>query len=420
MKTVVPLIRRQIRRRAAAGVLVVASIAAGCSSADDGAVTTATAAPAAATSLAPDTTTDASAATTSVAPSPTVATTVATTVAPTVATTTTIGVPVASGPCAFTAPGTSITYVLDGRLYELAADELEATCLAELSGPVSGPVTWSPAGDQVLLGSDLVMDANEIRETGYLAENSGVRWSYPSGKALIAPAVKDGALLWRSSANENNRIDVSFLAHTDVAAYHPAGKNILAAGMGFDGVAGVYLASNRGENARVVATLDDPSTSITEIVVDVSGVTTYFVHDHNDMRHIHQLSLEGLQLIDVATSDDQVGRLTLGTFYGSRLAYREGDCSGVVRTELANGLSGDVMSSPELENRSVTPVGWLDYERLIVAVRDTGCEGPAEVWLMNTNGQVHQVLGMVEAVSVRSVLENFGELPNDINAQAPG
>ena len=407
MKTVVPV----IRRRAAMGVLVVASIAAGCSSVDDGAVTTATAAQAA-TSLAPGTTTDASAATTSMAPS--------TTVAPTVAPTTTIGVPVASGPCAFTAPGTSITYVLDGRLYELAADELATTCLAELSGPVSGPVTWSPAGDQVLLGSDLVMDANEIRETGYLAENSGVRWSYPSGKALIAPAVKDGALLWRSSANENNRIDVSFLAHTDVAAYHPAGKNILAAGMGFDGVAGVYLASNRGENARVIATLDDPSTSISEIVVDVSGVTTYFVHDHNDKRHIHQLSLEGLQLIDVATSDDQVGHLTLGTFYGSRLAYREGDCSGVVRTKLANGLSGDLMSSPELENRSVTPVGWLDYERLVVTVRDTGCEGPAEVWLMNTNGQVHQVLGMVEAAAARSALENFGELPNDINAQAPG
>ncbi len=393
---------------------------AGCSSTDDGTAASETEATSTIdASLSPATTVpDTSSATSEAAPPDETSSVPPPTTAPT--TITTVGVPVAAAPCAFTPAANSITYAFDGRLYELAADESSAACLVALPGPLSGPIAWSPAGDQVLLGSDLVMDAGEVRETGYLAENTGVRWSYPSGKALIAPAVKDGALLWRSSADENNRIDVSFLAHTDVAAYHPAGKNILAAGMGFDGVAGVYLASNRGENARVIATLADPSTSITEIVVDVSGVTTYFVHDHNDMRHIHQLSLEGLQLIDVATSNDQVGHLTLGTFYGSRLAYREGDCSGVVRTKLANGLSGDVMSSPELENRSVTPVGWLDFERLVVAVRDTGCEGPAEVWLMNTNGQVDQVLGMVEAVAVRSVLENFGELPNDINAQAPG
>lgn len=330
-----------------------------------------------------------------------------------------IGVPTTEGPCGFTVPGASITYVVDGRLFELSADERAATCLAELGGPLSGPLTWSPAGDQVLLGADLVMDADEIRETGYLAENRGVQWSYPSGKALIAPAVADGALLWRSSADENNRIDVSFLASTDVAVYHPAGKNIIAAGTGLDGVAGLYLASNRGENARAIATLDDPSTSITEVVVDPSGVITYFVHDHGDMRHIHQLSLQGLQLIDMAMTDDQVGHLTLGTFFGGRLAYREGDCAGVVSTKLANGSFGDLMSSPELEGRSVVPVGWLDFQRLVVEVRDVGCDGPAEVWVMSTTGEVHQALGTVEAVAVRTVLDSFGELPDDINAQAP-
>jgi len=293
-------------------------------------------------------------------------------------------------------------------------------CLAELPGPLSGALTWSPGGDQVLLGSDTVMDATETRETGYLAENLGVRWSYPSGKALIAPAVKDGALLWRSSADENNRIDISFLAHTDVAAYHPAGKNIIAAGMGLDGVAGLYVASNRGENARANATLDDPTTSISEIVVDSNGVVAYFLHDHGDLRHIHSLSLQGLQLVDVATTDQQIGQLTLGANQYSSLAYREGDCSGVVQTKVANGADGITMSSADLEGRSVTPVGWLDFERLVVAVRDTGCTGPAEVWITNTNGQARHVLGTVDAVSVRSVVSQYGELPNDINAQAPG
>ena len=144
------------------------------------------------------------------------------------------------------------------------------------------------------------------------------------------------------------------------------------------------------------------------------------MHDHGDMRHIHQLSLQGLQLIDMAMTSDQVGDLTLGTFPGGPLAYREGDCAGVVSTKLANGSFGDLMSSPELQGRSVAPVGWLDYQRLVVEVRDVGCEGPAEVWVMSTDGSVHQALGTVEAVAVRTVLGSFGELPDDINAQAPG
>ncbi len=403
-------------------VLVAVAVLAACTS-DQETSPAATTAPAdsvestaaAATSSAPDTTVSTDS--TGVSDTTVVS---STTGSSTVPVSTDVGVPAPGGPCGFTTPGASITYVTDGRLFELSADERSATCLAELGGPLSGPLTWSPAGDQVLLGSDLVMDADEIRETGYLAENRGVHWSYPSGKALIAPAVTDGALLWRSSADENNRIDVSFLASTDVAVYHPAGKNILAAGTGLDGVAGLYLASNRGENARIVTTLDDPSTSITELAVDPSGVTSYFVHDHGGERHIHQLSLQGLQLIDMAVTSEQVGDLTLGTFFGGRLAYREGDCAGAVSTKLANGSFGDLMSSPELDGRSVSPVGWLDYQRLVVEVRDIGCDGPAEVWVMSTDGSVHQVLGTVEAVAVRTVLGSFGELPNDINAQAPG
>ena len=402
-------------------VLVAVAVLAACTSEQESAPSATPATDSASTTSGTTETTDATDATDTTDSPGGSDTTVESTAAPSSAPVSTeVGVPAPAGRCGFTTPGASITYVADGRLFELSTDERSAICLAELGGPLSGPVTWSPAGDQVLLGSDLVMDADEIRETGYLAENRGVQWSFPSGKAFIAPAVADGVLLWRSSADENNRIDVSFLASTDVAVYHPAGKNIIAAGMGLDGVAGLYLASNRGENARVITTLDDPSTSITEIAVDPSGVTSYFVHDHGDVRHIHQLSLQGLQLMDMAVTSEQVGHLTLGTFFGGRLAYREGDCAGVVSTKLANGSFGDLMSSPELDGRSVVPAGWLDYQRLVVEVRDVGCDGPAEVWVMSTDGAVHQVLGTVEAVAVRTVLDSFGELPDDINAQAPG
>lgn len=310
--------------------------------------------------------------------------------------------------------------MVDGQLLELSSDGQRATCLADLPGPLSGPVTWSPAGDRVLLGADTVLDANGVRATGFAASNTGVSWSYPTGKALIAPDPDDGGLAWHNARNGNDQLDISFLARTDVAAYHPAGKNIIAAGVGLDGVPGLYLASNRGANARVITTLDDPSTSITDIAVDSSGLVLSFVHDHGDMQHIHRLSLQGLELIDYAMSSDPIGALTFGADPYSALAYREGDCDGIVLTKLANGGSGMVMTALGLAGRSVSPVGWLDGQQLVVAVRDRGCDGPAEVWVIAPQGGGRQVLPAVEAVSVRTVLSAWGELPDDINAQAPG
>ncbi len=317
----------------------------------------------------------------------------------------------------------SITYVVDGQLLELSSDETTVTCLADLPGPLSGPVTWSPAGDRVLLGSGTVLDTNGVRATGFDAADTAVSWSYPTGKALIAPDQADGELTWHNSRDGNDQLDVSFLARTDVAVYHPAGKHIIAAGVGLDGVPGLYLASNRGANARAIATLDDPTTSIRDIAVDSSGQFLYFVHDHGDMQHIHYLSLQGLWLRDSVTSASALGALTFGVDPNSWLAYREGDCSGVVSTSVAYDYSGTYsrVGGPGLDGRSVSPVGWLDQNRLVVAVRDSGCEGPAEVWISTPEGVSRQVLPTVEAVSVRTVLSAWGELPpDDIDAQAPG
>jgi hypothetical protein len=257
-----------------------------------------------------------------------------------------------------------------------------------------------------------------VRATGFDAADTGVSWSYPTGKALIAPDQADGGLTWHNSRNGNDQLDVSFLARTDVAVYHPAGKHIIAAGVGLDGVPGLYLASNRGANARPLVTLEDPSTSITEIAVDPEGCFLSFVHDHGDVYHLHQLLLQGLSLINETTSTAPIGGLTQGVVVMD-LAWREGDCDGVVQTKSYSG-SGFLVAEPGVVGRSVSPVGWLDSNNLVVAVRDRGCDGPAEVWVASPDGSGHQVLPTVEAVSVRTVLGFWGELPDDINAQAPG
>jgi len=307
----------------------------------------------------------------------------------------------------------SITYVVDGQLLELSSNGQSATCLADLTGPLSGPVTWSPAGDRVLLGSGTVLDANGVRATGFDAANTGVSWSYPTGKALIAPDQADGGLTWHNSRDGNDQLDISFLQRTDVAVYHPAGKHIFAAGVGLDGVPGLYLASNRGDDAEALVALDDPSTSITDIAVDSIGFV-YFVHDHGDVQHIHDLGFPWV-LSDSAESDQPLGALRPFTDGGVPvLAYREGDCAGIVTTKIVDELD-DGSAAPGLDGRSVSPIGWLDVGHLVVAVRDRGCDGPAEVWIISRSSRgARQVLPEVEAVSVRTVLSSWTELPDEI------
>ena len=273
----------------------------------------------------------------------------------------------------------------------------------------------------MLLNSVTVFDGTRALPTGYLSSNSGVTWSYPTGKALIAPAVADSHLLWRTAGQPGTRTDISFLARTDVAAYHPAGKNIFAAGEASDGTAGLYIASNRGANARLIAQLDDTKTRITEIGPDPSGSRVYFVHDHgNGTFHVHALDFPTLALTDVTTATEPIAELTVGATANAAIAWRLGACSGLSRTQVANNAT--VIDQPAVfAALSTEPVGWLDAQQLVLAARATGCAGPSDLWIWNiASSSATPLLSNVDHAAIRSVLPSFGELPGDINSQAPG
>lgn len=271
----------------------------------------------------------------------------------------------------------------------------------------------------MLLGSNLVLDGQGRRDTGFLATNSELRWSYPTGKALIAPAVKDGALLWRSAADAGSRLDISFLADTKVAEYHPAGKNIFAAGVDANGMAGLFVASNRGENVRPVALVEDQATSITEIAADASGSLLYFVHNHGSFAHVHQVQLPDLALTDLAQVDGSVDHLTVSTKAQSGVAFRVGDCAATTRTVASRfGETFEVGVGTPLAGLSTTPVGWIEADRLVVAARTAGCDGPADLWIVSLDGDATLIVSGVENAAVRAAVTAFGELPNDLNTDA--
>jgi hypothetical protein len=343
-----------------------------------------------------------------------------TSVPPPPATTSTIALP--TGACVFSAPLTAsdITFEVGTRLYTITPGGAPS-CLSELTLDNVGPFQWSPAGDRVLLNSVTVFDGAQALPSGYLSTNSGVTWSYPTGKALIAPAVADSHLLWRTAGKPETRLDISFLAHTDIAAYHPAGRNIFAAGQAGDGTAGLFIAGNRGQNPRLIAQLDQPTTAITEIRPDPSGGRVYFVHDHhNGTFHVHALDLPGLGLTDITQATEPIAKLTVGTTPNATIAWRLGDCAALTRTQIANG--GVVADQPaSFVAMSTEPVGWLDAQQLVLSVRATGCSGPSDLWVWNiATSAATPLISGVDNVAIRAVLTTFGELPGDINNAAPG
>ena len=326
-----------------------------------------------------------------------------------------------AGACVFSAapPASEVTFEVGTRLYTVNPANGTTSCLTELTLDNVGPLQWSPAGDRVLLNSVTVFDGTQALPSGYFSTNTRVSWSYPTGKALIAPAVADNHLLWRTAGRPETRTDISFLDRTDVAAYHPAGRNIFAAGQAADGTTGLFIAGNRGENPRLIAQVDQPDTTITEIGPDPSGALVYFIHDHhNGTFEVHALGLPALTLTDITQAAEPIARLTVSGA-NTAIAWRLGDCAGQTRAQIANGTT--VIDQPTVfAALSTEPVGWLDSTQLVLSVRQTGCAGPTDLWIWNiANSAATPLITGVDNAAIRSVLSSFGELPNAALEVAP-
>ena len=304
------------------------------------------------------------------------------------------------------------TFVFDARLW--AVDREGAfTCLADLEGRNPSWIQWSPDGDEVLVGPDVVLrNDGRFVETGYFPENRALRWSEPTGKALIAPNAQTGSLIWRNAHDSSERIDVSFMARTTAAVYHPAGKHIVAAGEGSDGLGeGIFLASNRGANPTRLGTIEHGD--VTGLAFDANGESITFLHTHPDGTtevHRYTLPFNQLDTLQAYTGETAGGLVTSAADPGAA-AWVIGDSTAANRVELSSPSSFGVVRMALPTESVFTPLSWLPGERLLVAVRPAGApsDATADVWQWS-NGQSARLIDGVQAAAARTPHAPYVEL----------
>ncbi|MFM2070352.1 MAG: hypothetical protein RLZZ623_615 [Actinomycetota bacterium] len=321
-----------------------------------------------------------------------------------------------SATCALdAAPATGeITFVVASRLYGLGVDGA-VRCLADLGGRSPTWLRWSPDGDELLAGPDTLLRADgTFTSTGYFADNTNVRWSEPTGKALLAPKAATGELIWRNAHDSTDRIDVSFADSITSAAYHPAGEHIAVAGIGRDGLGpGVFVASNRGANAQRIGVLE-ADTVATDVAFDMSGNSMVFIHQHaNGSAHIHRYQFAIGALLTLADLPDVVPTdLTVSPVDEGDVAWTQSysTVNSIAHILLGDGSGEVTANSPEADHVS-RPVGWLPGHHLLIDSRFGGPTAPAtfELWEWSPGGLV-KVIDGVSAAAARTVHGPYGKL----------
>lgn len=316
-------------------------------------------------------------------------------------------------PCAVgTVPeGGQVTFVAGGKLWGVDQQGTVA-CLADLQGRNPTWISWSPDGDEVLVGPDVVLrNDGRFVPTGYFPDNRLLRWSAPTGKALLAPNAQTGHLIWRNAHDSTDRIDVSFAERTTAAAYHPAGKHIVAAGIGNDGQGeGVFLATNRGANVQRIGSID--AGEVSDLSFEMSGDSIVFLHHHPDgLTELHRYTFSNAVLEVVATEPvEAIEHLVASPVDDRVLAWSTAHSTLTsVLHVLAEPFGAAVsVSFPE---SVLTPLSWMPNRQILFSRSDPGAvDGtPFGVWSWS-GGNVRHLVDGVSAAAARTVHGPYLEL----------
>lgn len=204
-------------------------------------------------------------------------------------------------------------------------------------------------------------------------------------------------------------VDISFLAEHDEVVYHPAGTHIAVTGTADDGTYGLWLATNVGGDAQLLAIGED-ARRIFSLSFAHDGTTLYYAAEHDDRYDVHSLRLalqddEGevrdAELGTLDSAPTEMGDVVASEFSDASVAYTVRNCEEGKTTRVWTGSVTEL--GGELAELSSEPVGWLPSGELLVLARDEGCEGEGTLYAWSVE-ETTVLAGDVSAAGVRAVL----------------
>ncbi len=153
------------------------------------------------------------------------------------------------------------------------------------------PAVWSPSGDAVLLGDQV------LRRDGSLTRPltpwiRGLEWSPPRGTAVMYES-EASKLKRRSSTGKGRALDISFLERHDAVTFHPAGEHLATSGLDSKGEYGLYLATKTGADRQPLTT-GEAVRRVTDLRFSGDGRWLYYSARHGPRKwHFHRLEIGG-------------------------------------------------------------------------------------------------------------------------------
>jgi hypothetical protein len=194
----------------------------------------------------------------------------------------------------------------------------------------------------------------------------------------------DGGRLLKAGSDDTQARDLTFLDRHDAVTYHPAGVQIATTGEVDDGNRGVWLAGNEGSNPRLIVRADEAT--VHDFTFNHDGRSAYFLADHGGEWHVHDIFLALPEDDPLANEFDATIRyessrplshLVVSAWDGL-WAAQDGTCGSGSRVVI-----GEATLPAELAQVEAFPVGWLPNLQLVVAAYPDGCDGAADLWVVD-------------------------------------
>ncbi len=303
-----------------------------------------------------------------------------------------------------------LTFIRDGRLYgldlELGATVIEGTASC-LVPSARVPWRWGPAADRAISGEQLITEATGPGVRTYAGLPTTASFTRPTGTSVIA--VTDDGRLVKTKVDTGAETDISFLTRHDAVVYYPSGTHVITSGRGPYGMGGIWLATNQGTEAQLLASAE--GVVITNLHISEDGASLVFVADHGDVTHVHRALLAGAEIL---TGEDEAQAETLVETTGDvaslvltrwgEVAVAYGDC-GAGYDVYAEGLREDQVER-------MIPIAYLGQLVLMADIGDACSpdDRPYDLYVVQQFEDTAPVL-LVSQVSEVDIRLPVGEPP---------